>query len=54
MLEAAEADLRVQKEMNASLQAAVQAMNGLRDSLADSEAKPEDLKKKNAEQRAEL
>ena len=54
VLKAAEADLRVQKEMNVSLQASVQAMNGLRDSLADSEAKNEDLKKNNAEQRAEL
>ena len=46
MLKAAEVDVRVQKEMNVSLQASVQAMTGLRTSLADSEAKNEDLKKK--------
>ena len=46
VLKAAEADLRAQKEMNVFLQASVQAMNGLRASLADSEAKNEDLNKK--------
>ena len=54
VLKAAEADLRVQKEMNVSLQAPVQAINGLRDTLADTEAKNVELMKKNAEHRSEL
>ena len=49
-----QAEFRVQREENVSLKASLQAMNGLRDSLAESEERNEELKSKNAEQRAEL
>ena len=44
----------MQREENVSLKASLQAMNGLRASLADPEERNEELKSKNAEQRAEL
>ena len=49
-----QAELLVQREENVSLKASLQAMNGLRASLAESEERNEELKSKNAEQRAEL
>ena len=49
-----QAELRVQREENVSLKASLQAMIGLRASFADSEEKNEELRNKNAEQRAEL
>ena len=49
-----QAELRVQREENVSLQASLQAINGLRAFLAESEERNEELKSKNAEQRAEL
>ena len=53
-LKKVQAEFRVQREENVSLQASLQAMNGLRASLAESEERNEELKSKNAEQRAEL